>query len=182
MSDEPSKTTSEEADQKHLELSREAGDTYQRSLQHMTDEVAHTGGTTQAGDYIVGYAQEKAEGLYVPKDGGQLQWVEPTDENCHLEISVSDAADQRFVPNLTIRATLTAADGEEVGPFEVPFIWHPGLYHYGRNLTVPGDGTYTLSVEIDPPEFNRHDEKNGDRYAEAVEVTFENVDIKTGQG
>ena len=78
-------------------------------------------------------------------------------------------------------ATLTSEDGEQVGPFEVPFLWHPGLYHYGRNVEVPGDGSYTLDIRIEPPKFMRHDETNGNRYGSPVEVTFEDVDIETGQ-
>jgi hypothetical protein len=46
---------------------------------------------------------------------------------------------------------------------------------------VPGDGEYDLTIEVDPPEFMRHDEENGDRYAESVEVTFEGVEVETGQ-
>ena len=168
-------------DEKQLELAGKAGDAYHEALEYMATEVAHTGGTEQAGDYIVGFAQEEAEGMYVLKGEGELEWQEPGDENCHLEIAVCDGADRRFVPHLTVRATLTAEDGTEVGPTEVPFLWHPGLFHYGQNLEVPGDGTYTIDVEIEPPTFMRHDEKNGDRYAETVEVTFEDVDVETGR-
>jgi uncharacterized protein involved in high-affinity Fe2+ transport len=91
-------------------------------------------------------------------------------------------ADGRFVPHLSVTARLSAEDGETVGPVDVPFLWHPGLYHYGLNLTVPGDGTYDVRVQIDPPSFGRHDEQNGNRYGDPVEVTFEDVDVKCGQG
>ena len=95
---------------------------------------------------------------------------------------MTDAADGRFVPELTARATLSSNDGDEdVGPFEGPFIWHPGLHHYGKNVEVPGDGEYDLTIEVDPPEFMHHDEENGDRYAESVEVTFEGVEVEKGQ-
>lgn len=105
----------------------------------------------------------------------------PTDENYHLEISVSDSGDQRFIPYLEITATLPPETGKAVGPFEVPFVWHPGLYHYGTNIKVPGDGNYKLDVTIKPLTFMRHDEVNGKRYAKTVDVTFDKVAIKTGQ-
>ena len=70
-----------------------------------------------------------------------------------------------------------ADDEDEVGPVEVPYVWHPGLHHYGINLEVPGDGTYTIRVHVEPPTFHRHDETNGDRYAESVEVEFEDVPL-----
>ena len=139
------------------------------------------GDTQRAGDVIVGFAQEKAEGLYHLRDG-QLEWVEPDDENCHIEVTVLDAVDHRFLPGLDIEATLIDEGGDEVASFDCPFLWHPGLFHYGRNVAVPGDGTYSLRVRVAAPTFPRHDKVNGKRYAEPVEVTFENVEIKTGQG
>ena len=60
-------------------------------------------------------------------------------------------------------------------------LWHPMLYHYGRNWTVPADGEYTLKVHIDPPTFMRHDEINGCRFKEPVDVTFEGVKVERGQ-
>lgn len=182
MPDNPDKQTSEEVDQKQLDLAQQAGDAYQEALDYMANEVAHTGDKTEVGDYIVGFAQEKAEGMYVLKDEGQFEFVEPDDENCHLEVAVCDAADGRFAPECTVIATLTSEDGEQVGPTTVPLVWHPGLYHYGKNMVVPSSGTYTIDVRVEPPAFKRHDEKNGDRYGEPVEVTFEGVDIETGQG
>lgn len=180
MSNDPVKTTSEEADQRQLDLARGEGEAYQRSLKYMVEEVAHTGAMKDAGDYTVGIAQEEAEGMYQLQDG-ELEFVEPSAENCHLEVAVADAADGRFIPHLSITAQLSNGDGETVGPVDMPFLWHPGLYHYGSNLTVPGDGTYDVHVEIEPPTFGRHDEKNGDRYVDPVEVTFEDVDVKCGQ-
>ena len=57
------------------------------------------------GDYLIGYAVEDAEGLYHMR-GNTLEWVEPQDENAHVEIVVRNAVDGRFVPNLTVYATL----------------------------------------------------------------------------
>ncbi|MGD9508417.1 MAG: iron transporter [Geminicoccaceae bacterium] len=176
-----SERPSGEADRRQLELAAEEGDAYQRALTYMVEKVADTGGRKEAGQYIVGFAQERAEGMYHLRGEDDLQWVEPGDENCHLEIAVCDAGDRRFIPGLEIEAMLTAADGTRIGPFEVPFLWHPGLYHYGRNVEVPGDGHYTLTVKIAPPRFMRHDRANGRRYARTVEVTFENVRITTGK-
>lgn len=177
----PPDQISDEADQNQLEMAKAEGAAYQKSLDYMVNEVADTGGKQRAGDYIVGFAQERAEGMYMLKSEGQLEWTEPEDENCHLEVSVSDAADGRFIPYLKVYAKLIAGDGQTLSSTEIPFVWHPGVYHYGRNLKVPGAGRYTLHLRIEPPEFMRHDEVNGKRYAETVEVTFEGVEIKLGQ-
>lgn len=174
-------TPSDEATAAQLRLAKEEGAAYQRSLDYMVTKVADTGAKKQAGDYIIGFAQERAEGMYRLKSGGGLEWAEPEDENCHIEVSVSDAGDQRFIPGLDIEVTLVPQAGEAVGPFKTPFLWHPGLYHYGRSVKVPGDGKYTVRIRIAPPEFMRHDKENGKRYAEAVEVEFPDVAIKTGK-
>lgn len=177
----PPREVSDEADKNQLDMAKAEGDAYQKSLAYMVKDVADTGATARAGDYLVGFAQERAEGMYMLQSEGKLEWDEVGEENCHLEVAVSDAADGRFIPYLIIHATLTPEAGEAVGPTEIPFVWHPGVYHYGKNLKVPGDGRYSLRVRIEAPTFMRHDEVNGKRYAEAVEVTFEGVEIRTGR-
>lgn len=171
---------SDEVDERHLELARKAGDAYLEAADHMIESVAETGARTETGDYVVGFAQEEAEGMY-QMDGGSLTWEEPAqEENCHLEVLVASAADGRFLPGLTVRATLERDDGSTVGPLEIPFVWHPGLYHYGRNIELPGEGTYAITVEVEPVQYPRHDEQNGDRFADPVEARFEDVQIETG--
>ena len=171
---------SDEANEKQLQMALDQGRHYKAALDHMAQEEAEDGGEIHVGDYIVAYAVEHAEGMYHMQNGA-LEWVEPGDENCHIEIAVRDAADQRFIPYLDITVDVLDAEGESVGSHSQPFVWHPWLYHYGRNWQVPGDGEYTLKVNIQAPEFPRHDEKNGERYADDVNVEFEGVQIKTGQ-
>lgn len=169
---------SEEVDERQLELAGRAGDAYREAAEYMISEVAETGDHRIVGDYLVGFAQEEAEGMYRMGDDG-LEWAEPDEENAHIEVIVADAADGRFLPYVTVRATIDGED-ETVGPVEIPFVWHPGLYHYGKNVELPGEGRYDLTIEVEPPTFPRHDETNGDRYEEGVEVTFEDVELTTG--
>ncbi|MCB8837227.1 iron transporter [Aurantimonas sp. VKM B-3413] len=176
----PPATPSDEADRKQLRLAKEEGAKYLASLEYMANEVADNGGQQHAGDFIVAFAQERAEGMYEMKDG-KLEWAEAAkDKNCHMEIAVLDATDHRFVPYLDITCTLKK-EGEPPVEFKPQFLWHPGLYHYGQDLKVPGDGTYDLHVAIAAPTFPRHDEVNGKRYGEPVEVTFEKIAITTGR-
>ncbi len=175
----PPTRQSDEATIDELQLALDQGMALQEAFQHMTKEVANDGNEVSAGDYHIGYAVEEAEGMY-QMSNGKLEWMEPEEKNVHLEISVRDGADGRFVPALKVHATLIDEGGREIGTHEQPFLWHPWLYHYGRNWNVPGDGNYTLRVHIDPPEFGRHDKKNGLRYMEPVDVEFTNVKIKTG--
>lgn len=168
-----------EADEQQLALARAQGEAYGRAVRHMVTRVAHDGGEQDAGDYRVGYAVEEAEGMYELADG-RLVWREPDGENLHLEITVRDRSDGRFVPGLRVQATLVAPDGQEVGTHEQPLLWHPMVHHYGRNWTVPADGEYTLRVHVDPPAFMRHDEVNGRRFEEPVDVEFAGVAVDRG--
>src|SRR5918911_3491111 len=90
---QPSKQPSDEATKQGLQLAKEQGQAYQQALEYMTTQVAH-GSKKPAGDYIVGYAVEEAEGLYHLQHG-QLQWEEPTDANAHIEVAVCDGAHGR---------------------------------------------------------------------------------------
>lgn len=174
----PPMEASDEATEAQLEMAREQGRTYVKALEHMAGEVADGGGSAHAGPYIVAFAHEEAEGMY-RRQNGELVWMEP-DGNIHMEISVRDAGDDRFVPGLDVQLRIRNEDGAEVGTESMPFLWHPWLYHYGKNWTIPGDGTYTLKVRIEAPEFMRHDEKNGKRYPDEVTVEFADVELETG--
>lgn len=174
----PPMAASNEAEPDQLEIARAQGGTYAQALEAMDEE---SGAVTQwAGDYLVAFVQENAEGMYELADG-QLVWREAAEEaNVHLEIAVADAADGRFVPALDI--TLTVLEGErELFTTTMPFLWHPYLYHYGSNARVPGEGPYTVRARIDPPAFMRHDPVNGKRYEQPVEVVFADRRFKPGR-
>lgn len=171
---------SDEATSEQLELAKAQGKALQTALDHMVQRVAHDGGEQMAGDYLVAYAVEEAEGMYQLQDG-ELVWQDPGKDNVHVEVAVRDGADGRFIPGLNVYATLIDESDTEVGTHQQPFLWHPWIYHYGRNWHVPGDGTYRLRVSIEPPTFMRHDKKNSKRFAEPVNIEFSNVKTKTGQ-
>lgn len=176
----PPARASDEATTEQLKMAREQGRVLKAAADEMLEEEA-TGEELRAGDYIVAYAVEEAEGMYHSMHG-QLMWHDPAEnENLHVEVLVRDGADGRFIPTLGITVTLLDPDGKDLGTHEQEFMWHPWLYHYGRNWEVPGDGAYTMRVHIEPPVFMRHDKTNGLRYQYPVDVTFENVQVKTGR-
>lgn len=170
---------SEEADERQLALAREQGEAYGRALEAMDEESSSGVLARAAGEYEVAIAVEEAEGMYHLEDG-ELVWRNPGEENAHVEVAVRDAADGRFVPRLEVEVALYDPDGAHLGRHRQPFVWHPWLYHYGRNWTVPRKGRYRVHVHIDPPAFHRHDHENGRRYAKDVDVDFE-VEIEPGR-
>lgn len=169
-----------EASEHQLYLAREQGAAYARALGHMAATVAYAGGEQEAGQFFVGYAVEKAEGMYEWVEG-ELVWRPPSDaDNIHLEITVRDASAGRFIPGAAVGATLVGEDGTKVGPQALPLLWHPMLYRYGANLSVPADGSYTPRAHVEPPRIMRCDETDGCRFTEAVDVRFDAVSIATG--
>lgn len=183
MSDQQPRATnrpSDEASAPQLALARQQGEAFAAALRAMSEMDEH-GRVKRVADYLIGWETEEAEGMWMPEAGGGLRWQDPEQENAHLEVVVRDADDGRFLPALRIHARLVGPDGTEVGAFDLPFLWHPWLFHYGRNIQVPGEGSYRLHLRIDPPDFPRHDKTNGKRYAEPVEVWFDDVRIETGR-
>lgn len=153
------------------------GKAYRTAVHEMINTVAHDGGETHAGEFVVAYATEKAEAMY-HLENGQLSLQEPKEGQAHFEVSVRDADDDRFVPELDVEITVTAPDGTHVATEKLPMLWHPWLYHYGANLDVPEAGPgYSMEVVIAPPTFGRHDKTNGRRYTEPVRVTFTDVKV-----
>lgn len=168
---------SDEATADQLLLAKQQGDAYGQALAAMANQATVV--TKSAGDFEISLVAEKAEGLYVLQ-GSKLQWTDPGENNIHLEVAPRDAGDGRFVPGLDIALTLKTSAGDNVGQETMPLVWHPWLYHYGKNWKVPGDGTYHATVRIEPFTLDRHDQENGQRYTEAVEVEFD-IELTTGQ-
>ena len=176
----PPTVSTDEAKPHQHRMSQAQGSAYETALMHMANTVAQTGAEEHVGDMIVAIAIEKAEGMYKLQNG-TLEWTEPTAENAHIEVSARDASDHRFLPGLDVHVEVQDADGSKVLATDLPFLWHPWLYHYGSNVELPKSGTYSIGVQIDPPQFGRHDKENGKRFAEPVTVVFEGVEIKTGK-
>ena len=61
-----------------------------------------------------------------PLDRGELVWHNPGGGNVHGKIVVRDGGDGRFVPGLTVHATLVDANPNEIGSHVQPLLWHRG--------------------------------------------------------
>jgi hypothetical protein len=167
----------DEDEQIELHLAREQGDAFGAALEHVVGAAGGHGAQRRAGDYWVAYATRPAVALY-GWAGDELVWQEPVEANVYLGVTVRDGGDGRFLPCARVVATLIAADGQQLGPHEHPLVWHPTLYHYGRNWRLPASGLFTLRVRVDPPLFMRHDHVIGDRFKDAVEVDFPHLELR----
>ena len=151
----------------------------------MMDEQANDGRERTQGDWQVAYAIEYSEGWWCCEPPAQMSYTIMTEysaeTNSHVEVAPRDARTGRFLPGLKVTATLLAPDGKSLGTRPEPFMWHPWLYHYGENWRVPRGGRYNLRVHIDPPAYPRYGREAGDALGSPVDMTFDDVKIKTGQ-
>ncbi len=163
-----------------LRLALNQGEAYQYALEKTINKVAEDSQNQRVQDYLVTYVIGPAEGSYELIDD-ELHWREPQGEDIYLQISVCDVLDQRFIPGLSVYATLINSAGAITGVRRQPFVWHPALYHYGCNWRVLQDGIYTLKVRLEAPAFPRRDKDAGRRYPEPAKVEFHHVKIDTGR-
>jgi hypothetical protein len=106
----PPMQDSDEADQTLLRLAREQGAATEKALEYMLHQQAVAGQETRAGDYLVAYAVEYAEGFYA-RAGDELSYQRTdasAETNVHVEVCVRDGADGRFIPGLNVYATSSA--------------------------------------------------------------------------
>ena len=155
--------------EKKRTLAVSQGDTYSLALNEMKDEDVSA--SLQIDDYIISLACENAEGMYMISKKGELSWMIPAkEENLHVEVVVQDKDDKRFLPSLDVECTLFDDEKNEIVRLHIPFIWHPFLFHYGMNTTIPKKGNYTAEITIKKPLFHRHDQTYGMRYQNDVTV------------
>ena len=113
--------------------------------------LAHSGpihADVHAGELRVAFTISPAEGWWDKAGDGKLAWHDAPAGNVHLRIFVADSAG-RLVPDLSLRATLVDAFGNEQS-VPVDFGWYPLVNAYGGNVPIDTDGSYTLRVTIDP--------------------------------
>lgn len=160
------------------------GTALRRAFLAMTTDTAVDGASVRIGDVVLAYAVEFAEPYWV-RDGDALVYFhrpeESAETNAHVEVAVLDAQSGRFLPELSVTATLIDADGNTVGTHAQPFMWHPWLHHYGENWRIPGAGRYRLRVHVDPPKWPRMDRALGNRFATPIDFEFSDVKLLTGQ-
>jgi hypothetical protein len=147
------------------------------------EEIEAEGGETEAGPYRVGYIVEPAEGWW-EGDPESPEWRDPSpDETHHLEILPFDPETGLLIPEMEGRLTVLDESGREVDSQPL-YLYYAEFYHYANNFSIPESGTYTLRAELEPPDFNRHGDEDGEGrvFTEPVTVEFENVEISTEEG
>lgn len=165
----PVNAPSNEATKKQLALARAEGDAVDQCTAWIVQQAGNMAGTLNAGEYKITYAITSPEGWY-SYNNNSLSWQPPSDANAHLWLFVQDGADGRIVPPLNITAQIKDSRGNSILSKNLPFAWMPLINGYGDNINLPGDENYTLQVQINPPQYHRHDPYNGDRFTDVTKA------------
>ncbi|MFQ5847506.1 MAG: iron transporter [Candidatus Methylomirabilales bacterium] len=73
----------------------------------------------------------------------------------HLDVRVYDLRRAIYIPYLTVKATIT--DRTKQREFTVGLNPMIGEWlHYGANITLPHPGTYSILVDVQPPDIARY--------------------------
>lgn len=73
----------------------------------------------------------------------------------HLDVRVYDLRRKMYIPYLTIKATITDQTKKRDVTVELePMIGE--WLHYGANITLTHPGTYSILVDVQPPNIARH--------------------------
>lgn len=151
-------------------------DDFERLLHYaMRDE--EFSGQKVAGDFLVAYKADFACWLSYPQTGSPI-WNQPGRNNARISIAVFDRDDLHMVQDLDVCVTVLDEHGNRVGENPHPFLYRPHHHQYGANWELPGDGKYTLRVQLDAPPYLYG--RNGKPYTTPVTVEFPNVEVCTG--
>ncbi len=93
---------------------------------------------------------------FVVYNGTSRQLVKPGKASFHLMVMLNDADTNVPIPYATVWATITKNGKVVFDERQWPMISRYMGPHYGNDVTLPGAGTYKLSLLISPPVSARH--------------------------
>jgi hypothetical protein len=93
---------------------------------------------------------------FVIYNGASKQLVKPGKASFHLMVMLNDADTNVPIPYATVWATITKNGKVVFDERQWPMISRYMGPHYGNDVTLPGVGTYKLSLLISPPVSARH--------------------------
>jgi uncharacterized protein involved in high-affinity Fe2+ transport len=104
-------------------------------------------------------------------NGSKEKLIKPGDASLHLMVMLNDAQTNVPIPYASVWATITKGENVVFDERQWPMISRYMGPHYGNDVTLPGAGTYKLSLLVSPPVSARHVEYEG-VWLEPHRVTF----------
>jgi len=109
-------------------------------------------GVRTVGDLEIALYAWGAQEIILPKeDTHHRPWKGATH---HLDVRVYDLSRRLYIPYLNVKATITEVNKMEGFTVELePMIGE--WLHYGANVTLPHRGTYSILIDVQPPDIPR---------------------------
>jgi hypothetical protein len=102
-------------------------------------------------------AQARTAVPFVVDDGTTEKLVKPSERTSfHLMVMLTDDRSNYTIPYATVWATIRQGTKIVFDERQWPMISEYMGPHYGNNVTLPGPGTYRLSLLVSPPVSARH--------------------------
>lgn len=129
-------------------------------------------GTEQVGDRTIGLMYSYAHRFWTMNVGATTERVSPSGD-AHLMVSVWDGESGRVLPIRSGLSVTIEQDGEEVDSRTPWTMLSQNMgFHYGDNVGLNGDGTYTVTVETGGLSIDRLGEFS-ERFSDPATAEFE---------
>ena len=116
---------------------------------------------------------EASEPMWMPM-GAPPVWgahlPAPT-ERYHVELKLTDPKSRTRIPYTDVLFTAIHAETGKTVALPLPPMWGQSGLHYSANSALLGDGTYSVTVKVDVPTFQR-ELKDKDLWSTAVDARF----------
>jgi Fe2+ transport protein len=130
-------------------------------------------GRAASGKMVMELGLEPSEAMWMQM-GTPPKWGAHTpsaDERYHVELKLTDPKTKTRIPYATITFAATNKETGKTMSIVLPPMWgNSGLY-YSENSALLGDGTYSATVTVDVPTFQR-ELKDKDLWSQPVVARF----------
>ncbi|WP_114968567.1 iron transporter [Rhodoferax ferrireducens] len=130
-------------------------------------------GRVTTGDMIFQLELEGSEPMWMQM-GNPPAWgahKPGADERYHVELKLTDPKSKTRIPYANINFAATNKETGKTVTLPLPPMWGSSGLHYSANSALLGDGTYTATVTVDVPTFQR-ELKDKDLWSKAVSARF----------
>ena len=114
-------------------------------------------GRVATGNMVLQLELEASEPMWMQM-GNPPTWNAQTpgaDERYHVEFKLTDPKSKTRIPYASITFAATHKDTGKTMTLPLPPMWGDSGLHYSANSALMGDGTYSATVTVDVPTFQR---------------------------
>jgi Fe2+ transport protein len=130
-------------------------------------------GRAASGKMVFELSLEPSESMWMQM-GTPPKWAAHTpaaDERFHIELKLTDPKSKTRIPYANITFAATNKETGKTMSIALPPMWGSSGLHYSENSALLGDGTYSVTLTVDVPTFQR-ELKDKDLWPAPVSAKF----------